>query len=95
MAPEYATLKAMGYRDRDLSLVVLQESLILAIMGFIPGYLASFGIYYLMTNFIELPVTMNPGIALRVFTLNILMCTISGAIAIKKLRTADPADIFY
>ena len=93
--PEYATLKAMGYKDRDLSLVVLQESLILAIMGFIPGYLASFGIYYLMTNFIELPVTMNPGIALRVLALNILMCTISGAIAIKKLRTADPADIFY
>ncbi len=29
------------------------------------------------------------------FALNILMCTISGAIAIKKLRTADPADIFY
>ena len=93
--PEYATLKAMGYKDRDLSLVVLQESLILAIMGFIPGYLASYGVYYLMTNFVELPVSMNPGIALRVFTLNIIMCTISGAIAIKKLRTADPADIFY
>ena len=93
--PEYATLKAMGYKDRDLSLVVLQESLILAIMGFIPGYLASFGIYYMMTNFIELPVSMNLGIALQVFALNIIMCTISGAIAIKKLRTADPADIFY
>jgi putative ABC transport system permease protein len=93
--PEYATLKAMGYKDRDLSLVVFQESLILAVMGFIPGYLASFGIYYLMTNFIELPVTMNPAIALRVFILNLLMCIISGAIAIKKLRTADPADIFY
>ena len=93
--PEYATLKAMGYEDRDLSLVVLQESLILAIMGFIPGYLASYGIYYLMTNFIELPVSMSMGIALKVFALNILMCIISGAIAIKKLRTADPADIFY
>ncbi|MFM2314534.1 MAG: putative DevC protein [Cyanobacteriota bacterium] len=93
--PEYATLKAMGYKDRDLSLVVFQESLILAVMGFIPGYLASFGIYYLMTNFIELPVSMNPGIALQVFILNLLMCIISGAIAIKKLRTADPADIFY
>jgi putative ABC transport system permease protein len=93
--PEYATLKAMGYKDRDLSLVVFQESLILAVMGFIPGYLASFGIYYLMTNFIELPVSMNPAIALRVFILNLLMCIISGAIAIKKLRTADPADIFY
>ena len=93
--PEYATLKAMGYQDRALSLIVLQESLILAVMGFIPGYLASFGIYYLMTNFIELPVTMNLGIALQVLTLNILMCIISGAIAIRKLRTADPADIFY
>ena len=93
--PEYATLKAMGYKDRDLSLVVLQESLILAIMGFIPGYLASFGVYYLMTNFTELAVSMNTGIALKVFALNLIMCTISGAIAIKKLRTADPADIFY
>jgi putative ABC transport system permease protein len=92
--PEYATLKAMGYKDRDLSLVVLQESLILAMMGFIPGYLASYGIYYLMTNFVELPVSMNTGIALKVFVLNLIMCTISGAIAIRKLRTADPADIF-
>ena len=93
--PEYATLKAMGYKDRDLSLVVLQESLLLAIMGFIPGYLVSYGIYYLMTKFVELPVSMNLGIALKVFTLNLIMCTISGAIAIRKLRTADPADIFY
>ena len=92
--PEYATLKAMGYKDRDLSLVVLQESLILAIMGFIPGYLASYGIYYLMAKFIEVPVSMDLGIALQVFALNILMCTLSGAIAIKKLRPADPADIF-
>lgn len=92
--PQYATLKAMGYDERSLSLVVLQESLILAMMGFIPGYLASYGIYYLMTNFVELPVSMNTGIALKVFVLNLIMCTISGAIAIRKLRTADPADIF-
>ncbi|HEY9769636.1 MAG TPA: ABC transporter permease DevC [Coleofasciculaceae cyanobacterium] len=93
--PEYATLKAMGYKDRDLSLVVLQESLILAIMGFIPGYLASYGIYYLMAKLIELPISMDLSIALKVFILNLLMCAVSGAIAIRKLRTADPADIFY
>lgn len=93
--PEYATLKAMGYKDRDLSLVVLQECLILGIMGFIPGYLISHIIYYLMTTYVELRVSMNTGIALQVFTLNILMCIISGAIAMRKLRTADPADIFY
>ena len=93
--PEYATLKAMGYKDRALSLIVLQESIILGIMGFIPGYLISHLIYYLMVTYVELRVTMNTGIALQVFGLNILMCIISGAIAIRKLRTADPADIFY
>ena len=93
--PEYATLKAMGYKDRDLSLVVLQECLILGVMGFIPGYLISHVIYYLMATYVELRVSMNTGIALQVFTLNILMCIISGAIAMRKLRTADPADIFY
>jgi putative ABC transport system permease protein len=93
--PEYATLKAMGYKDRDLAVVVLEESLILAIMGFIPGYLASRGVYYLMEKFIEFPVSMNLGIALQVFLLNAIACTIAGAIAMKKLRTADPADIFY
>ena len=92
--PEYATLKAMGYKNRSLSLVVLQESLILAIMGFIPGYLASHGIYYLLTEFVELPVSMELGITLQVFTMNVLMCIIAGGIAIKKLLTADPADIF-
>ncbi|MEM7760421.1 MAG: ABC transporter permease DevC [Cyanobacteria bacterium P01_A01_bin.40] len=93
--PEYATLKAMGYKDRDLSLIVLQESIILGIMGFIPGYLISHLIYYMMVTYVELRVSMNTGIALQVFSLNILMCIISGAIAIRKLRTADPADIFY
>jgi putative ABC transport system permease protein len=47
-----------------------------------------------MAKFIEFPVSMDLGIALQVFALNILMCTLSGAIAMKKLRTADPADIF-
>ena len=36
--PEYATLKAIGYPNRYLSLVVLQESLILAAAGFVPGH---------------------------------------------------------
>lgn len=93
--PEYATLKAMGYKDRDLSLVVLQESLILALMGFIPGYLASYGVYYLLAEFVELPVSMETPITIQVFMLNVVMCVLAGAIAVRKLRTADPADIFY
>ena len=43
--PEYATLKAMGYTNNFLLSVVMQESVILAVLGFIPGVIISLGIY--------------------------------------------------
>ena len=92
--PEYATLKAMGYSDRALLIVVLQEALILAIIGFIPGYLTSYWVYGLLTQVTRIPLTMRGDVAVQIFTLTLVMCIISGAIAMDKLRSADPADCF-
>lgn len=92
--PEYATLKAMGYADRVLLGVVLQEAVLLAVMGFIPGYIASYGVYQLLQASIRVPLTMKTGVALQVFLLTLVMCSLSGAIAVNKLRSADPADVF-
>ncbi|NJN29761.1 MAG: FtsX-like permease family protein [Synechococcales cyanobacterium RM1_1_8] len=92
--PEYATLKAMGYSDSVLLRVILQEALILAVLGFIPGYCASYGVYYLLANITRIPLTMKTTVALQVFILTLVMCGISGAIAVHKLRSADPADVF-
>lgn len=91
---EYATLKAMGYPDRALLLVVLQEGVILGVLGFIPGFIASIGIYQLLVILTRIPLTMQTSVALQVFVLTILMCSVSGAIATNKLRSADPADVF-
>lgn len=92
--PEYATLKAMGYSDTALLIVVLQEAIILAILGFVPGFFASYGIYGVLTAVTKIPLTMRAGVALQVFVLTLVMCVISGAIAMNKLRSADPADVF-
>lgn len=43
--PEYATLKAIGYSERYLLGVLTQEALLLAILGYIPGFILSFGLY--------------------------------------------------
>lgn len=91
---EYATLKAMGYLDRALLLVVLQEGVILGVLGFVPGFIASIGIYQLLVILTRIPLTMQTSVALQVFVLTILMCSVSGAIATNKLRSADPADVF-
>jgi putative ABC transport system permease protein len=92
--PEYATLKAMGYSDISLLRVVLLEAIILAVLGFIPGFFTSYGVYNLLSVVTRIPLTMRSDVAFQVFLLTLLMCAISGAIAMNKLSSADPADVF-
>jgi putative ABC transport system permease protein len=92
--PEYATLKAMGYSDRYLLTVLMQEALILAVLGYIPGFVLSLGLYQLTYAATMLPIAMKTSRSITVFILTVLMCFISGAIAMRKLQSADPADIF-
>jgi putative ABC transport system permease protein len=92
--PEYATLKAIGFKDRYLLLVVFQESLILAAMGFIPGFLISLGFYQVTRQATLLPMLMTLDRALFILVLTASMCSISAAIAIRKLQSADPAEVF-
>ncbi|NEO19826.1 MAG: FtsX-like permease family protein [Moorea sp. SIO1F2] len=92
--PEYATLKAMGYKTSYLLIVVFQEAIILAILGYFPGYGLALGLYSLTKNATSLPIAMSLARAVTVLILTIIMCCISGAIAIGKLQAADPADIF-
>lgn len=92
--PEYATLKAMGYTDNYLLGVLLQEALLLALLGYVPSIVLAFGLYELAAAATMLPIAMTTRRAITVLILTILMCATSGAIAMRKLRTADPADIF-
>lgn len=92
--PEYATLKAMGYTNMYLLGIVFQEALILAILGYIPGFLISGVLYTVTQAATNLPIVMQLGRAVTVLILTIVMCTCSGAIAVRRLQDADPADIF-
>lgn len=92
--PEYATLKAMGYGDRYLLGVVFQQALILAVIGYAPGFGISSLLYVLTAQATSLPMAMTLGKAATVLLLTVVMCVGSGAIAMRKLSAADPADIF-
>jgi len=92
--PEYATLKAMGYKDIYFLGVVFQEAVILAIIGYAPGFAISAVLYNLARVGTSLPMYMTVGKALTVLILTFVMCCVSGAVAVRKLSAADPADIF-
>ncbi|MEN9205740.1 MAG: ABC transporter permease DevC [Thermostichales cyanobacterium BF4_bins_65] len=91
---EYATLKAMGYTDLYLLGVVFQEAITLAILGYIPAFSLAVLLYDLTRRSTLLPISMTTERAVLIFVLIVVMCFISGGIAVRRLRAADPADIF-
>jgi putative ABC transport system permease protein len=91
---EYATLNAIGYSHKYLLNVILQESLILAFLGYVPGFAFALFIYQKAREATLLPVFMTPDRAIFVLILTVIMCYLSGVIAVRKLRAVDPADIF-
>jgi putative ABC transport system permease protein len=91
---EYATLKAMGYRDSYLIRVVLSQAVVLAVLGYLPGMAASQQLYRLTNKATHLPMTLGVTVGSGVLALTIVMCAVSGMIAVRKIRSADPADIF-
>jgi putative ABC transport system permease protein len=91
---EFATLKAIGHTSKYLLSIVFKQALMLAFLGYIPGIIISMGVYDLTQNATKLPIEMNTYRIMLVLTSVILMCLLSGSIAINKLRSVDPADIF-
>jgi putative ABC transport system permease protein len=92
--PEYATLMAMGYKLTSLLGVVAREGFLLAVLGYLPAYGAGVLLYGVIKGATKLPVQMDPDRALVVFTMILVMCMGSAALAMRRLADADPAEIF-
>jgi putative ABC transport system permease protein len=92
--PEYATLKAVGFSDNFLSLVVLLQAFLFAVLSYVPGFAFALGIYYLTENVTKLPIGMTWERAWSVLGVTVLMCAVSGLKALRHLRRADPVDLF-
>ena len=84
----------MGYKDRYFIILVFQEAIILALIGFIPGFAVAKGLYFMAASATALPLYMTTQRTLMVLILTIIMCCASGSIAVRKLSAAEPADIF-
>jgi putative ABC transport system permease protein len=92
--PEYATFKAIGFSDTRLLLVVYEQSIILTIFGFLPGFLIALGCYQIIYAAVAMPIAMPLERVISVLAMTAAMCILSGTIAMRKLRNADPAEVF-
>jgi putative ABC transport system permease protein len=91
---EYATLKAMGYSDGFLRGVVMQQALVMALLGYVVSLGCAELLYRLVGYYANLPMEMNWWIRGCVLILSVGMCCISGVATLSKLSKAQPADLF-
>jgi len=92
--PEYATLKALGYRNSYVYGTVVRQAIIFAGLGFVPACFFAPILYFLLRTRALVPVSMEFTRAAGVLLLTTLMCLSATFLAVRKLREADPADLF-
>ena len=92
--PQYATLKTMGYPNSYLSKLMLQQGVILAVLGFFPGWCISVLSYEIIGEVTGLIMQMNRLMIMLVFCITFMMCILSGILAIRKLKRVEPVEVF-
>ncbi len=91
---EFATLKAMGYKQSYFVRLVFATAFFLAVLGFIPGLILSIGLYHLAESQMFMPMPISFSKVMTVFLFILSMCFTAGLLAIRKLKDANPADMF-
>lgn len=92
--PQYATMKAMGYRTRYLIRVVLEQAVLSALAGWVPACLVAILLFRVVGAIALLPLHMTLGLAVLSLLLTLGMCLISAVLAVRRVIAADPAEVF-
>ena len=91
---EFATMKAIGYSDTDVSQVVLLQAAIYGCCCFIPALITATGMYDLLRVGAAINIAMTATKASLVFLMTISLCSGCSWLAIRRIRTLDPAELF-
>lgn len=92
---EYGILKAVGGTNWQLYKVVLEQSMIAGVLGYLLGLLLSVGGIYLSTYLVPQFVMMtNIPVLGGIFVLALLMSAVASYIPVQRIVKLDPASVF-
>jgi putative ABC transport system permease protein len=77
-----------------LERVVLTHALYLSLISFFVGCVLSYASYQMITGLTGLVMRMTLRLTLLMLVLTVFMCTTAGALATRKVVSADPAEVF-
>ena len=91
---EYATMKAMGLGQPFIYGIGITQMFIYVIIAFLPAISLAFIIFFITNTLTKFPVELSSDLVLTVGTMTLAMGVLSGLLALNKLRSADPAELF-
>jgi putative ABC transport system permease protein len=91
---QYAMLKAMGFSDGFLRRIILEQAILLSCGGFVFGIGVAWLVYTYVAGETLLAVQMSIFSGASVFVLATVMSIVAGLFALRRVATADPAELY-
>lgn len=91
---EYAVLVAMGYKSYFFMLIVFEIAAAIAVLTFVPSLGISAALYSLAGWATQLPLNLRMSSVFGVFVLVLLMGNLAAILAMRKLKLANPLELF-
>ncbi|HEY9702927.1 MAG TPA: FtsX-like permease family protein, partial [Allocoleopsis sp.] len=91
---EFGTLKAMGASDWVIYGIIIEQSLWMAVLGYLPGIALCYGVAKWTAATQAITILITPYSAVIVFGVTVIMCVSSAIFAIQKVTKLDPAIVF-
>ncbi|HFE38768.1 MAG TPA: FtsX-like permease family protein [Gammaproteobacteria bacterium] len=91
---EFATFKAIGFSNLFVYGIGVIQTLIFALLGYIPALILCYIVFNIIHNLTHLPTMVSFYLISIVFALVIAMSLFAGMITLFKVRRADPVDLF-
>ncbi|HEX3860342.1 MAG TPA: FtsX-like permease family protein [Stellaceae bacterium] len=91
---EYATLRAIGYNQSFFVRLVAVIAFAIAVITYIPSAAITLVIYAVAASVTKLPLDLKETYLIEVFVLVVTMGLVATFLTTKKLKQADPVDLF-
>jgi putative ABC transport system permease protein len=90
---EFATVKAIGGRDRAIYGVIAEQAVIAACLGYLAGAGVTLALIPALAR-LDMPLVVTPELAAAVFLGTLGLCLAASAWSFRKIATLDPAIVF-
>lgn len=90
---EFATVKAIGGRDRTIYGVILEQASVAACLGYLVGTGATLALVPVLAR-IDMPLVVRPDQAAMIFAGTLGLCLLASAWSFRRIAVIDPAIVF-